>query len=180
MVIGGNGALLIEADMNDVPASMSTAQKSDEKPAKKALRQDVLAGALFIAFGAFGYVFSLQLSLGTPSDFGSAFFPRVVSVLLILLGAGIAIGGLASSHAPIERASLKPLVLVTICVVLFAATLEYFGIVVAIMLMVAVAGFAAERMTHPLRTLLLGAGLSFVCVAIFIWGAKLPIRVWPF
>jgi len=166
--------------MQDVPASVPDAPKASEKPSSLALKQDVLAGVLFIAFGAFGYIFSLSLNFGTPSDLGSAFFPRVISVLLILFGAGIAIRGLVSSRTFIQRASLQPLAVVTVCVVLFAATLEYFGMVIAIVLLVSVAGFAAERMTHPLRTLLLGAGLSFVCVAIFIWGAKLPIRVWPF
>lgn len=166
--------------MQDVPASAPDTPKAGDKPSSIVLRQDVLAGVLFIAFGAFGYLFSLSLNFGTPSDFGSAFFPRVISVLLILFGIGIAIRGLMSFRTLIESASLQPLIVVTACVVLFAATLEYLGMVVAIMLLVAVAGFAAERMTHPLRTLLLGAGLSFVCVAIFIWGAKLPIRVWPF
>jgi hypothetical protein len=151
-----------------------------EEPAgfARSLRQDVVAGLLFIAFGVSGYFFSLSLSVGTPSDLGSAAVPRIVSVLLVLFGLGIAVGGIVRSRVPVSFASARPLVIVTACVVLFSLMLETLGLVAAIMSMVAVSGFAGERM-RPLTIVVLGAALSFACVAIFIWGAQLPIRVWP-
>ena len=143
------------------------------------INQDVVAGALFILFGFLGYYFSLSLNFGTAADFGSAFFPRIISVLLTLLGAGILIRGLARASAGLEFTSPRPLLLVTVCVVLFAVTLERLGMVIALMLLVLVSSFAAEGLKQPVRLFLLGAGLSLACVAIFIWGAQLPIRVWP-
>ena len=141
--------------------------------------QDVVAGVLFLLIGFLGYYFSLSLNFGTAADCGSAFFPRIISVLLMLIGAGVTIIGLATKIVAVEFAAPRALLLVTICVVLFALTLERLGLVIALMLLVVVSSFAGEGMKRPVRLLLLGAGLSLACVAIFIWGAQLPIRVWP-
>lgn len=140
--------------------------------------QDIVAGSMFILFGVLGYLFSLQLSFGTAAELGSAFLPRLVSVLLVVLGVGIAIGGVVKSQAAIAFRSPRPLIIVTFCVVLFALMLETLGLVAAIMLMVALSGLAGEK-RGVVTTLVLGVALSLTCVAIFIWGAQLPIRVWP-
>lgn len=144
------------------------------------LRQkDVLAGALFLVLGAGGYFLTRNMDMGSAAMVGSGFMPRFVSVLLILFGAGILVGGIRSAHDPVEVGSLKPLVLVTVCIVVFAATLETLGLVPAVLLTVGLSGFAGSR-PRWLALLTVGVVLAAACVLIFIWGAKLPIKAGPF
>jgi Tripartite tricarboxylate transporter TctB family len=144
------------------------------------LRQkDVLAGALFLILGALGYFLTRNLDMGTAAMVGSGFMPRFVSVLLILFGAGILVAGLRSAHDPVEVGSPKPLLLVTACIVVFAATLETLGLVPAVLLTVGLSGFAGSR-PRWVALLAVGVVLAVACVLIFIWGAKLPIKAGPF
>jgi hypothetical protein len=144
------------------------------------LRQkDVLAGALFLILGALGYFLTRNLDMGTAAMVGSGFMPRFVSVLLILFGAGILVAGLRSAHDLVEVGSPKPLLLVTACIVVFAATLETLGLVPAVLLTVGLSGFAGSR-PRWVALLAVGVVLAVACVLIFIWGAKLPIKAGPF
>jgi len=57
-----------------------------------------------------------------------------------------------------------------------AATADF--LVAATMLTVFLSTFAGDR-PRIVQSLVVGVVLSFVCVAIFIWGAKLPLTAWP-
>lgn len=151
----------------------------DRTPAEPEIRADVPAGGLFITIGVFGLYFSRSMSLGTATAVGSGFMPLLVSSLLVLFGAVVLVQGVRQSGEVVSITSLRPLVLVTLCVVIFAVTVERLGLVLAVMLTVFVSAFAGER-PRLLQSLVVGAALSVACVAIFIWGAKLPLNAWPF
>jgi hypothetical protein len=129
--------------------------------------------------GAGGYFLTRSLDMGTAAVIGSGFMPRFVSILLVLFGAGILVAGLRSARDPVEVGSLKPLVLVTACIVVFAATLESLGLVLAVLLTVGLSGFASTR-PRWVALMAVGVALAATCVLIFIWGAKLPIKAGPF
>lgn len=141
-------------------------------------RSDVPAGALFIILGGLGLLFSRSMTIGTMAEIHSGFVPTVVSSLLVLFGAIVLAQGLRQRGRMVAIASLRPLLVVTACVVVFALTVERFGLVAATMLTVFLSTFAGDR-PRIVQSLVVGAVLSFVCVAIFIWGAKLPLTAWP-
>ena len=151
----------------------------DPAPANREIRADLPAGILFIVSGALGLFFSRSMGLGTAAEIGSGFVPQLVSTLLIVFGAIVLVQGLRRAGEAAAIGSLRPLILVTICVLVFAFTVERFGMVVATMLTVGISAFAGDR-PRIVQSIVVGAVLSFVCVAIFIWGAKLPITTWPF
>ena len=116
---------------------------------------------------------------GTLAEMGSGLVPQLVSALLLLVGAGVLARGLLSRGGPIEIGSLRPLVVVTLGVFLFAGALERFGIVPAIVIIVALSAFVSGR-PRLVVLVALAAGLSLACVAIFVWGLSLPVPVWRF
>jgi hypothetical protein len=110
---------------------------------------------------------------------GSGLVPQLVSALLLFVGAGVLARGLLSRGGPIEIGSLRPLVVVTLGVLLFAGALERFGIVPAVVIVVALSAFVSGRPSLVVLVAL-AAGLSLACVAIFVWSLSLPVPVWRF
>jgi hypothetical protein len=141
--------------------------------------QDIAAGALFIAIGGGALMIAWPWRTGTLAEMGSGLVPQLVSALLLLVGAGVLVRGLLSRGGPIEIGSLRPLVVVTLGVLLFAGALERFGIVPAVVIIVALSAFVSGR-PSLLVLVALAAGLSLACVAIFVWGLSLPVPVWRF
>ena len=141
--------------------------------------QDIAAGALFALIGAGALAVSWSWRTGTLAEMGSGLVPQFVSALLLLTGLGVMARGLVTRGEPIRIGSLRALAVVTAGVLLFAATLERFGMVPAVVLIVALSAFVPGR---PRLVVLgaLAAGLSFACVALFAWGLALPVPIWRF
>lgn len=140
---------------------------------------DVLAGIVFMIIGAGAWALTRDLSIGSMLMIGSGFMPQAVSGLLFLFGLGIAWTGARKATEKVEVGSLRPLATVTLCIAAFALTLERFGLVVAILLVVALSPLAGSK-PRALSLLLVGVALAALCIGIFVYGAKLPINAGPF
>jgi Tripartite tricarboxylate transporter TctB family len=141
--------------------------------------QDIAAGALFAAIGGSALAVSWTWRTGTLAEMGSGFVPQLVAGLLLLVGLGVFVRGLLTTGEPIQIGSLRPLLVVTLGVLLFAGTLERFGIVAAVVLVVALSAFVPNR-PRLIVVAALAIGLSAACVGLFVRGLGLPVRVWPF
>ena len=140
--------------------------------------QDIAAGALLAVIGAAALIVSSSWRTGTLAEMGSGFVPQLVSGLLLLVGLGVLARGLLAHGEPIQIGSLRPLLVVTAGVLLFAVSLERLGMVLAVVLVVALSAFVANR-PRLIVLAALAAGLSAACVALFVWGLGLPVPVWP-
>jgi putative tricarboxylic transport membrane protein len=160
-------------------------RKRDERVARPMdlrllTRKDVLAGLLFIAFAALGLWASRNYPLGTALRMSTGYVPRLLCWLLAGLGVVIAMQGiLAHGERPLGGGvHLRPLIFVPLSVIVFALTVERFGIVVATVLLVVV-GALAGRGLRTLEVALTALVLVVATVVIFIYGLDLTIRVWP-
>lgn len=143
------------------------------------IRRDCLAGLFFIAIGAAALVIGHGYRVGTLLSMGPGYFPRAISMLLLLLGALVLIAGLRSSGAtPMERWHWRPLLLILLGVVLFGASLERFGLVAATALMI-VSACRAEKDRGWTEIVLLAVALNAIGWGIFVEGLGLPIPLWP-
>ena len=143
------------------------------------LKPDVFAGLMFVSFAAWGFIVSASLDPGTSAEMGPGYFPRLISGILLALGlAIIAIGIAKTSFTPFGQWSIRPIVLISIASLAFAALLERGGIVLAISAAVLIGGFAGER-PKPLPLLALTAFLILASIALFIWGIGIPLPIWP-
>ncbi|WP_448203920.1 tripartite tricarboxylate transporter TctB family protein [Azospirillum sp. sgz302134] len=115
---------------------------------------------------------------GTLAAVQSGFFPRLLSVLLLVFGTIVAVRGMLIPGEGLSAWAWRPLLGVTVAVLAFAAALESLGLVAAVLLLVGLGNLAGQ----PLRLVplaALGAGLALGCIALFVWGLGLPIQVWP-
>src|SRR5262245_20089100 len=102
------------------------------------------AGVLFLAVALFYFTMSFNYVQGTPARMGPGFFPKMVSILLALIGVVILIGSVAPrAHIErLERWDLKGLLWITGSVVLFGLLLPSLGMVVALTAMVFFSSYA--------------------------------------
>ncbi len=142
------------------------------------LRQNVLGGLLLVIFGVLGLVLGASLDIGTPRRMGPGFFPRILSWLLVALGAGIALAGLRDAAAGrVAPASLRPIVLVTLALLAFQLLVDRLGLVVATLAVVALSALGG-RDTRFMEVALLAALLAVGTPLLFVQALGVPIPLW--
>ncbi|MDQ2105333.1 tripartite tricarboxylate transporter TctB family protein [Azospirillum isscasi] len=151
--------------------------ESDGQPPVRA-PQDLAAGLLITAFGLTALWLGRDWPTGTLASVQSGFFPRMIGLLMVLAGAVVTGRSLLSQGAALPSLGWRPLFGVTAAVLAFAGTVEFLGLVPAVLILVGL-GNLAGRPLRPVPLALLGAALAAGCVALFVWGLGLPLRVWP-
>jgi hypothetical protein len=92
----------------------------------------------------------------------------------MLLGAVIIVGSFTGPGEPLGKIPWRGLVLVLLAPVVFGLTARKLGLVPAILLTVVIAVFASRRTTIMLA-LMMAAGLTLFCLAVFSYGLRLPL-----
>ena len=140
--------------------------------------KDFLAGVVYIGFGLLGLLLARNLEIGTASEMAAGYFPRLVCILLIAVGAALAVSALLQSGDAPERGKWRPFVFVTLSCLAFALLLRPLGFVLTLLLSVVIARFAGGNL-RPLGILLLAAILIAANVGIFVIALRIPIPLWP-
>lgn len=164
---------------------MSELRKSNEQYH----RRDIAAGALIAILGLILLGEALQYSFGDLPSPGPALFPALASGLMVVLGswvvaqAWLGVRGRAISFE-LSRTSLRallyqarPIIFISLSILVFCAFIERLGLVIAIFSSVCVAK-SAESPVRPVEAIALGAGLSVVGVFVFVYLLKLPFHLW--
>ena len=146
-------------------------------------RKDVLSGLLFIAVAALGLWVSRHYPIGTASSMGTGYMPRLLLWILLGLGGLILASGLWRADRLSEAdasggTAWRPVVFVTLSLVVFGFSLERLGLVLSVVLLTGI-GAAAGRGMRPLETAIATIVLIALCWLIFIVGLSLTIPVWP-
>ena len=138
------------------------------------------AGALFLAVAVFYFTMSFNYAQGTPARLGPGFFPKMVSILLGLVGLGILIGSVSPrAHLErLERWDVKGLLWIAGSVALFALLLPTFGLVIALAALIIISSYASPEFTW-VGTLVNTVVLIIFCVGVFVYGISLQFPVWP-
>ena len=135
--------------------------------------RDLLAGCLFLSFGlAFLYV-AQDYQLGSARRMGPAYFPVVLSLILLGIGVATVARAFVVAGPPIREVAGKALALVTAAVVLFGLMVQGAGLGIAAAALVLVSA-PASRNFRLVPTLALAAALAAFCVLVFIVGLGLP------
>ena len=146
-------------------------------------RKDVLSGLLFIGVAVCGLWVSRNYPIGTASRMGTGYMPRLLLWVLLGLGGLILVSGLWKADRLSEtdvsaQAGWRPVVFVTLSLVVFGLALERLGLVLSILLLTGI-GAAAGRSMRPLETAIATLVLIALCWLIFIVGLSLTIPLWP-
>jgi putative tricarboxylic transport membrane protein len=140
--------------------------------------QDFIGGIVLVAVALFALWASSDLQGMHGFTFGPGTAPRMFAVLLLGLGAVIAITGVVSEGAPLAHYSWRGPLFVMLAIVFFALAIRPLGLVVS--------GFAsfliAARGTPETRwveTLIVGLCLTIGSALLFRYVLGLPMPLFP-
>jgi hypothetical protein len=140
--------------------------------------KDFLAGIMFMAFGVAGILLGRPLDIGSASAMGAGYFPLLLSLLLLGLGAVLAVTGLIGPGETPSAGDWRAFIFIILSSTAFAVLLRPLGLVIATAATVLVASLAA-RMIAVVPLLSLTAFLALLNVTVFVWLLDMPIALWP-
>jgi Tripartite tricarboxylate transporter TctB family len=142
---------------------------------------DIVAGLIFVAFGLAFAITSLRYEIGTPLRMGPGYFPLALGGILVFLGLLIVVKGvgkrfIASSDADGRPGSVpwRALFLIVVAVLFFGLTVRGLGLVPATAVTALLTALASYR-TSVLAALAVAAGLTVLCVLVFVLALQLRL-----
>ena len=140
--------------------------------------RDFFAGLIFIAFGLVAIIIGSNYSLGTAARMGPGYFPRILGMLLVVLGAALSLRALKIKGDPLPRWNWRPMLIVLGSVIAFDVLVNHVGLVLSTIGLV-FASSAASREFRPKEALISGILLAALAVGVFIFGLNLQLPIWP-
>ena len=140
--------------------------------------KDFLAGNLYLALGLLGLWLGRTLEIGAAGAMEAGYFPRLVCMLLVAIGAALAVTALLQPGEAPERGTWRPFIFVTLSCLAFALLLRPLGLVLTLLISTVLARFAGGNL-RPVALLLLCLILIVANVGIFVIALKIPIPLWP-
>jgi hypothetical protein len=157
---------------------------SDKSSPPLSRRPDIYAGVMFIVIAAGGLYLAKDYSMGTAVRMGTGYVPTLLCWTLLALGVAILVKALITGKSEAEPlgaengAVLRPLLLVTAAVVVFALSIETLGLILSLAATILVGSFAS-RSIRPVEALVAMVLLTIVCWGVFGYALALPFPIWP-
>jgi hypothetical protein len=138
--------------------------------------KDFWTGVIYIVFGSAVVILSRSYDMGTAMKMGPAYFPTLLSALLIAIGVISFVRSFIKPGSGMGKAALKGLILITAAIVLFGFIVHGAGLVIALPILVVVSSWASSRF-HWKYALTLAAGLTVFCILVFLKGLGVPLPI---
>lgn len=136
---------------------------------------DLWAGLLLMAAALFFGWQTLGLEVGTSLRMGPGYFPRVLSVLLFVLGAAVAFKSIGRAGEPLGRVAWRGLAFIVPAPIFFGLTVRGLGFVPALFIATLIAAQASPRLRWW-HGLILAVAVTILSTLIFSYGLNLPFR----
>lgn len=138
--------------------------------------KDFWTGIIYVLVGGAAIFMSQDYGMGTAVKMGPAYFPTILSGLLILIGSISVVRSFLKPGTPIGTFAFKGLLLVITATVLFGLIVRGAGTVVALPLLIIISAFASTRFNWR-YALALAAGVTAFCILIFQVGLGVPLPI---
>lgn len=143
--------------------------------AVRIVRDDLIAGGLFVLLGSYFALEALNYPLGTPFRMGPGFMPVALGGVLVALGLAIVLKGMRGGENPEQHAPpWRAIALISGAVIFFGATVRGLGLVPAIFVTVAITAFAS-RMNNIVASLIIALGMTVMCTLVFAIGLRVTV-----
>ena len=134
-----------------------------------------LCGAIFVVSGLLFAYQCLSLEIGTSFRMGPGYFPLVLAVVLVLLGAIVLVEAIRVEGEPIGPIAWRGMLFILPAPIFFGLTVRGLGFVPSLFMTALIAAFASTRM-KPTLALVLTAALTLFSVAVFSYALGLPFQ----
>ncbi|RDJ20656.1 tripartite tricarboxylate transporter TctB family protein [Bosea caraganae] len=139
---------------------------------------EIVSGLFLIGTALLFLWIGRALPAGSVTQMGPGYTPNLLAVIQLVLGLAVLAIGVVRDGEPLEPWRWRPVVTILAAVAFFAVSLEYIGLVGAVVGTVILSGFATPQSRHVQNVLLAGA-LALFTVLVFVKGLSLQIPVWP-
>ena len=153
---------------------MSETQQSEKPSGLIKGPQDFWGGVALVGVGLFAFWASMDLPGMSGFQFGPGTAPRMFAVLLMGLGAGVALTGLVADGAPLQRGPL----FVTLSILTFAVAIRPLGLIVSAFISFMVAALGSHE-TRWIEALIVGVLITAFCSFLFPYALGLPFQLLP-
>ena len=141
--------------------------------------KDFWAGLMFIGTGAFFALWAMEFyQMGTAVRMGPAYFPAVLGMLLVALGAIIFATSFVLDGPPVPAIYFRPLIMVTIATIAYGYAMKPLGLVGATAALVYISAAGGHEFNWKEVTILFVA-LILMSVFVFVKGLTLPFPICP-
>lgn len=140
------------------------------------LSKDFLSGLMFIAFGLGALYFGRNLAPGTTVRMGPGYVPHMLSYIMCILGFIIAVIAVVRGSDPVETPRLKPIVMVTLGILVFSLLFERTGMFPALVALILIASAGGEefKLLEVIGNIIV---LTILCILVFKIGLSMNITV---
>jgi putative tricarboxylic transport membrane protein len=140
--------------------------------------QDFVGGIALMAIASFALWASSDLQGMHGFSFGAGTAPRMFAILLLALGAGVALVGLLVEGPHLATYAWRGPLFVSLSILAFAVTIRPLGLVVSAFLTFLVSALGTHE-TRWKETIIVGIALTAFCSFLFPYGLGLPMQLWP-
>jgi hypothetical protein len=144
-------------------------------------QRDFWSGLLFLVVGVTFAWGATEYAFGDSARPGPGYFPFGLGVLLALLGSLVLFKALtleSENGDPIGKIAWRPLIIIVGAIALFGVALPRLGLACTLPLLITLAALASNEFRW--RDVLVSCVvLTAGSWALFIWGLKLTIPLWP-
>ncbi len=140
--------------------------------------KDFWAGLIFMAFGLFFFLAARNYDMGAATRMGPAYFPTVLGGLITVLGCIVFLQSLVVKGGNVPSMSLRPLLTISLSLIIFGYLVRPLGLVLALALLVFVSALVGHEFKLK-EVFFLSVGLIFLSVLVFVMGLGLSFSIWP-
>jgi hypothetical protein len=162
--------------------------------------RDFWSGLMFVAVGVIFAIGATNYSMGPACQAndpcgaslwarmsqlsahpGAGYFPLGLSILLALLGAIVLFKSLtieSEGGDPVGNFAWRPLIVIVVAIAVFGVMLEKIGLALTVPVLIFISSLAGDEF-HWKGVLANAIVLTIGSWAIFVWGLKLTIPMWP-
>lgn len=137
--------------------------------------RDFWTGLIYVLLGSGAFWIALDYPLGTVGRMGPGYFPRVLALILVVIGAIALVRAFVSVSEPVGHLAWKPLLLICGAIVLYGMLVQTAGLVVALAVLLMVGAMASRETRFDVKSIVGMVVLIAFCVLVFIKGLGLPI-----